>query len=271
MITESTQTHKIDTPVGIEVLNPELRPGPVRLAVFDFDGTVSLIREGWAGVMADLGVDLFRAQGRDADSVLRDRLELEMLGLSGHPSLVQMQRLAEIAGGGDADELHAEFLRRLFNRVGCRVADLEAGRVPQSAWSVPGTHAILTALRDRGAELVLLSGTDRAGVVREMAALGLSDFFGERVYAPTAVGFTKRAVLDSLGVSGPELLGVGDGFAETVEVKRLGGRAIGVASQEAGVPGVNPVKRQLLTSWGADALVADYSQADALVSWLYGE
>lgn len=258
-------------PPGVESLNPALPRGLVRVAVFDFDGTVSLIREGWAGVMADLGVDLFGSLGRPADPGLRDRLELEMLGLSGHPSLVQMGRLAELAGGGDADELHAEFLRRLFDRVGGRVADLEAGRVPPETWTVPGTHAFLAALRDRGAELVLLSGTDRAGVVRELAALGLADFFGDRVYAPAEPGFTKRAVLDGLGVSGPGLLGVGDGFAETVEVKRLGGRAVGVASREAGLPGVNPVKRRLLAGWGADVIVADYANADALAAWLSGE
>jgi phosphoglycolate phosphatase-like HAD superfamily hydrolase len=252
-------------PPGVELLNPSFPAGPVRLAVFDFDGTVSLIREGWAGVMADVGLDLFRSVSKSAD---RHALELEMLGLSGHPSLVQMQRLADLAGGGDAEALHADFLRRLFARVGGRLADLETGRVPPDAWAVAGTRRLLAELQGRGVELVLLSGTDRPSVVRELGLLGLADFFGDRVYAPTDPGFTKRAVLDGLGVTGPGLLGVGDGWAETVEVKRLGGRVVGVASQESGTPGVNPVKRRLLAGWGADLVVADYTPA-GLVAWVW--
>lgn len=253
------------TPPGVELLNPDFCPGPVRLAVFDFDGTLSLIREGWAGVMADVGLDLFHSLGQSVDDSVRARLELEMLGLSGHPSLTQMQRLADLAGGGDAETLHADFLRRLLERVGGRIADLEAGRVPPETWAVAGSHRLLAAFQRRGIPLVLLSGTDRPSVVRELGLLGLAGFFGDRVFAPTDPGFTKRAVLEELGVTGPGLLGVGDGFAETVEVKRLGGRAVGVASHEAGVPGVNPVKRRLLAGWGADVIVPDLTGVAALL------
>ena len=254
------------TPPGVELLNPAMPRGPVRLAAFDFDGTLSLIREGWAGVMADVGCDLFASLGKAAD---RDGLEVEMLQLSGHPSVVQMQRLAELAGGGEPAALLADFHARLFERVGGRLDDLRAGRVPPAAWAVHGSHALLTALQARGAELVLLSGTDRPSVVDELALLGLDGFFGDRVYAPAGPGFTKRAVLESLGVTGPGLLGVGDGFAETVEVKRLGGRAVGVASREGG--GVSPVKRRLLAEWGADVIVADYAGAESLAAWVCEE
>src|SRR5687767_7591257 len=77
-----------DPPDGVEVVNPRVRRGPFRAAVFDFDGTVSLIREGWAGIMADLGLDLLRAQGVPGD---RAELEGQMLRLSGKPSIFQMR------------------------------------------------------------------------------------------------------------------------------------------------------------------------------------
>ena len=254
-------------PPGVEPLTP-WTPGPVRLAVFDFDGTLSLLREGWAGVMADIGLDLHAGRGRPTD---RDTLEVEMLSLSGHPSSAQMQRLAELAGGGDPDALLADFHRRLFDRVGGRITDLEAGRADPDRWCVPGSRRLLTEFQQRGVPLALVSGTDRPSVVRELGLLGLAPFFGDAVYAPAGPGFSKRAVLAELGVSGPGLLGVGDGFAETVEVKRRGGRAVGVASQEAGVPGVNPVKRRLLAGWGADLIVADYADAEVLAGWVFGE
>jgi len=34
---------------NIEIINPHLERGHIRHALFDFDGTVSLIREGWQG------------------------------------------------------------------------------------------------------------------------------------------------------------------------------------------------------------------------------
>jgi phosphoglycolate phosphatase-like HAD superfamily hydrolase len=241
------------TPPAIEWLRPA-PARPPRVAVFDFDGTLSLLREGWAGVMADIGLDLLAAVGQPADHAA---LEVEMLRLSGQPSITQMEKLAELAGAGDPPGLLADFHRRLFERVGSRVRELEAGGDPDR-WAVPGSRRFLTDLQNRGVELVLLSGTDRPSVVRELALLKLDGFFGGRVFAPTGPGFTKRAVLESLGVTGPDLLGVGDGFAETVEVKRLGGFAVGVASREAGLPGGSPVKRRLLLDWGADVIVADY-------------
>ena len=35
----------------IEWLNTQLRPRAYRAALFDFDGTISLIREGWQPIM----------------------------------------------------------------------------------------------------------------------------------------------------------------------------------------------------------------------------
>src|SRR5688572_5175425 len=120
----------------MEIVNPHVRRGPVRAAVFDFDGTVSLIREGWSGIMADLGLDLIGT----SDPAVRLYLEDQMLRLSGKPSIYQMRRLAEevAARGGTPDdpaEYLAEFLRRLFAVVGTRKADLAAGRVSPAAWA----------------------------------------------------------------------------------------------------------------------------------------
>ena len=59
--------------------------------MFDFDGTVSLLREGWSRIMADMGVELLvRPVG------VRAHLEEEMLRLSGKPSIFQMRRLTEM-------------------------------------------------------------------------------------------------------------------------------------------------------------------------------
>jgi phosphoglycolate phosphatase-like HAD superfamily hydrolase len=262
----------------IEIVNPNAARGPVRAAVFDFDGTVSLIREGWAGIMADLGLDLLRQQNllREPEAQLRHTLEDQMLRLSGKPSIFQMRRLAQeiTARGGTPDDPEtylAEFLRRLFLVADQRKADLAAGRVPPQAWAVPGTHALLDELRQRGVALYLASGTDLAYVRQEAQLLGLTPYFGEHIYAPAdnTPDFSKRDVVRRIVATHGTLVGFGDGYSETVEVKAAGGRVVGVASVEPGLGGLNTLKRAMLIELGADVIVPDFTAREQLLQWLF--
>jgi phosphoglycolate phosphatase len=81
----------------VEVANLAVRRGPYRAAMFDFDGTLSLLREGWSRIMAELGRDEIRAQNLVApsDAELIPVIEREVLLLSGKPSIFQMERIAE--------------------------------------------------------------------------------------------------------------------------------------------------------------------------------
>lgn len=264
-------------PAGVEVVNPHVRRGPFRAAVFDFDGTVSLIREGWSRIMAELGLDLLRNQNLSGD---RADLENQMLRLSGKPSIFQMRRLAEVIaerGGtpGDPEAYLAEFLRRLFAVADLRKGQLASGEVPPSGWAVAGTHALLDDLRRRGVALYLASGTDLAHVRHEAELLKLKDYFGRHVYGPVndTPNFSKRDVITMIlrehGIGGEQLLGFGDGYSETVEVKRAGGVAVGLATGE--VPGLNPMKRDMLIELGADVVIPDYTEHESLTAWLFGE
>jgi phosphoglycolate phosphatase len=259
-------------PPTVELVNAHLRRGPFSAAVFDFDGTVSLIREGWAKVMAGMGVELL------GDPIQHDRLELEMLKLSGKPSIFQMRKLSEVAEaiGKPApppDELLKEFIRRLAAITDGRRQRLADGTDSPTVWAVPGTHDLLANLRDRGVLLVLASGTPMEAVREEAVLLQLTPFFGERMYAPEGhtPNFSKRDVIDEvIRDYGEHVIGFGDGYAETVEMKRAGGVAVGVASREAGEAGVNPMKRQMLIDLGADVIVPDYSHPTTLAGWLFG-
>lgn len=261
----------------VEIVNPHLRRGPFAAAVFDFDGTVSLVREGWARIMAELGRDLLAERGLPRETGLMPYLEDQMLRLSGKPSIFQMHRLADIVrdrGGArpDPDAMLAEFLRRLFAVTDGRKAELVSGVKPQ-AWTVPGTHDLLDNLRRRGVALYLASGTDLKYVREEAALLDLDRYFGERVYAPAdnTPDFSKRDVFARIAAEHGTVLSFGDGYSETVEAKRIGATVVGVASQEAGVPGVSAMKRAMLTELGADAIVPDYTSQEPLVAWLFGE
>jgi len=270
-------------PPEFELVNPLMRRGRYTAAMFDFDGTLSLIREGWSAIMAQLGIELLLDQKLilEPDEATRHFVEAEMLKLSGKPSLFQMERLAEIVqlrGGtpGDPNEYLQEFLRRLFAISDGRKADLASGRVPPDAWAVPGSRELLATLRNRGAALYLASGTDLEYVHAELKLLKLDEFFGQHVYAPAlntpnfSKGDVVRMILQTHSIPGEQLLGFGDGFSETVETKRVNGTAIGLASHEAGTPGINAMKRTLLIDLGADAIIPYYSEPDRLVAWLFG-
>lgn len=263
-------------PASVELINPATPRGSFRVAVFDFDGTVSLLREGWARIMADMGVELL-----DDPSAFAF-VELEMLMLSGKPSVFQMERLRAIAteqgkSSPTAADLLAEFNRRLTAMTEDRRTALANGTDPPETWAVPGTHELLTNLRDRGVTLVLASGTPIEAVKAESDLLKLAPFFEERVFAPdgTSGEFSKRAVIEQFltdtGIGGHELIGFGDGFAETVEVKRAGGLAVGLATVEVGRGGVNPVKRRMLIDLGADLVVPHYDPAGELAAWLFND
>ncbi len=258
----------------LELIHSNLPCGPFRLALFDFDGTLSLIREGWPNVMAGLVREVLG--GDDPDII--DEI---VIGLNGRPAIAQMARLTEVvaARGGtprSAAEYHASYQERLRAKTSGRYDALTAGRVSSSEWAVAGAHAFLATLRERGIGVALASGTAMEHVRRELALLHLDTFFGDVVFAPHGddASFSKRDIIAHLlterGLRGDALIGFGDGVVETEEVKRVGGVAVAVASQEPPARGVNAAKRERLIRAGADAVIADYTEPESLATWLFG-
>jgi phosphoglycolate phosphatase len=267
-----------------EFLRPDLPRGRFRAVLFDFDGTLSLLREGWPAVMTDMMVDELRRTGTSQPKdQLAATVESIVSGLNGRPTIVQMQHLAaEVARRGGRPVGPAEYARtyqeRLLAMIRGRYDDLATVRAAPADWAVPGTHALLQALRSRGLTLVLASGTEVTHVRREADLLGLTPYFDEAVFfAPVGDDphFSKRAVIERVlrehSLRGEELLGFGDGVIETEEVRRVGGVAVAVASQEPPARGVNAWKRDRLIRAGADVVIADYDCHDRLLRWLFAE
>jgi phosphoglycolate phosphatase-like HAD superfamily hydrolase len=271
-------------PPSAEVVNPAVRRGPFRAAVFDFDGTLSLLREGWVRLMVDYGVEVLRSHGNadDPQEDLVNTVREFVLALNGKPTIRQMERLAKEveAYGGEPAAPAAyleEYVTRLMLIVTGRQELIKSGRAKAADWTVPGTHAILKTLQDRGVALFAASGTDLEHVRYEAQLLGLAGYFGQHVYAPEehTPDFSKADVVgyvrSSLRIPGDQLVGFGDGVVETEVVKAAGGVAVGVASVGYGEVGLAAWKRGPLVQAGADVIVADYRDADRLVAWLFGE
>src|SRR5881392_3699683 len=81
----------------IEVLNPQVRRGRIRSALFDFDGTLSLIREGWQQVMVPMMVEVLKETpgGRHEDDAgLATHVREFVDRLTGKQTIYQMIQLA---------------------------------------------------------------------------------------------------------------------------------------------------------------------------------
>jgi phosphoglycolate phosphatase-like HAD superfamily hydrolase len=201
---------------------------------------------------------------------------------SGILTIRQMQWLAESVQryglGGPArtaGEYKALYLERLMVNVRARAARLAAGESPAEENMMRGSVDFLTGLASRGVRLYLASGTDHTDVVNEAGALGLLPFFSGGVYGALdhnedhAKERVIQRILEDHKLSGDELLVIGDGPVEIREGAARGALTLGLASDEVARAGWNERKVERLTAAGADLLIADFSQAGALLAFLF--
>lgn len=266
----------------IEIANPNAPRGQIRFALFDFDGTLSLIREGWQGVMIPYFVEEILKTPRheapeEVEAVVREFVER----LTGKQTIYQCFQLAEEVAkrGGqprEALEYKHAYLARLWRRIEHRVAGLKSGEIAPDALLLRGSRPFLEALRARGVTLYLASGTDLVYVQDEAAALQIDRYFAPHIYGALDryQDFSKQMVIERIlrenDLKGPELVVIGDGYVEIENGKGVGGLALGVASDEAHPGGLDEWKRRRLLSAGADAIVRDFAELDALLDFLFG-
>lgn len=273
-------TARFVTGSRIEVVHPERPYGKVRAVLFDFDGTLSLIREGWPEVMIPMMVEVLQATPRaESTELLRQHVEEFVMRLNGKQTIYQMIQLADEvrARGGEPLEPLAykhEYHTRLLARIQHRLDGLANGSVDPESLTVPGSRELLTELKRLGLPLVLASGTDLMFVKRELAALQLHTFFGDQVFGAldNHTAFSKKMIIERLhteyAMSEGELLAFGDGYVETEETRKIGGIAVGVASDESHRVGINEWKRNRLIGAGADLIVPDYRDLKTLIETL---
>ena len=268
----------------VEILRADFQPSRChfRSVLFDFDGTLSLIREGWPQVMIPMMVEVLRETGTSEDiPTLTAIMEEFVMQLTGRQTIYQMIQLAEEVrkrGGQPLEPLAYKhrYHELLMERIQGRLDALISGRQKPEDWTVPGSHAILARLKERGLTLYLASGTDVVYVRREAELLGLTPYFGEHIYGALDdyQKFSKKMVIDYIlrknQLRGEELLGFGDGYVEIEEVKRVGGFAVAVASDEAKRQGIDKWKRDRLIRAGADVVIGDYRVLDWLMEFLFG-
>jgi phosphoglycolate phosphatase-like HAD superfamily hydrolase len=172
----------------VEIIREVRLAEPPRFAVFDFDGTLSLIREGWSDIMLEMMVPALGQTGSgESEEELTELCRHFLAELTGKPSIYQMARFCEelTARGGVAESPEtylARFRSELMRRVGSRRDELRGRVAAADAWLVPHAVEALNCLQERGIGLVLASGTDEQDVRLEAELLGLREFFGDEIY-----------------------------------------------------------------------------------------
>ena len=266
----------------IELIHPGIPRGHVRYALFDFDGMLSLIREGWQSMMIPMMVEILMQTPRhESEDELRAVVTEFVERLTGEQTIYQMIRLAdEVARRGGRSAAPQEYKRQyhdgLWARIGGRVAALKSGQIAPADMLVPGAREFLETLRARGVPCYLASGTDEPFVRDEATALGIAGYFagiyGARDDYQRA---TKKIVIEQIlrdhQLNGAEFVAFGDGYVEIENTKSAGGLAVGVATNEAERRGVNAWKRERLIRAGADVIVPDFRQHAELMAYLFAE
>ena len=273
----------------IEIINKWEEKPQIKHAIFDHDGTISTLREGWELIMGPMMIkailgDKFLEADESLYQKVKARSDEFIDKTTGIQTLVQMKGLIELIrefGCVPEDKILDEFgYKQIYNdelliMVNVREEKFLKGELSLEDFTLKNAVPFLQKLRDAGVKLYLASGTDEADVKSEARVLGYDHLFEGRIYG--AVGdITKEAkkivldrILDSIGESAFGTIATfGDGPVEMRETKKRDGIAIGIASNELRRYGLNENKRTRLIKAGADIIVPDFSQIPQLLSLL---
>ena len=268
----------------IEIVNENIERGHLKHLLFDFDGTISILREGWQDIMAPVCVEMICGDTAPTQAII-DEVHQMIDETTGIQTIFQMERLQEmvIAHGLvpkdkvlSPAEYKQVYLDRLMVPVRERIAKLEAGEKTIADYTVAGALRFLEILSKKNVHMYVFSGTDRDDVRNEAAKLGAAPFFEEIWGAlPSKEEYSKEKVIRDImaqhDLHGPQVLAVGDGPVELRNVKDAGGIALGVCSDEKAGSGWDMHKRNRLLKAGADILVPDFNEAEKLVAYLFAE
>lgn len=264
----------------------------LEFAVFDHDGTVSTLREGWEEVMRELMVRSITDNRRNITSPehlseIERSVDSLISRTTGLQTIAQMKELRELVKACGLVEkssiLSPEEYKNWYNvmlmeRVCILYKKLRKSSIDRTDITIKGSVPFIERLRSSGITLYLASGTDTADVLSEARMLGYNTYFNGGIYGSTGQidKDPKKMVLETIlskaGRKGTTGLSrgiiFGDGPVEMREGKKNGMITVGVLSDEKKRFGLNLSKKERLVLAGADLLIPDFSVADSLMELL---
>jgi len=272
----------------LEVIEEPSAGMEIQYAIYDHDGTISTLREGWEIIMepmmlrAILGDDFAMAESALLQRAI-NRVKDFIDKTTGIQTIVQMHGLVELVkefGVVPKEKiLDAKGYKHIYNveikaLVNQRLNKLASGELQIDDFTVKGAVPFLQSMAKAGIKLFLASGTDDADVKEEAERLGYAHLFNGGIFGSVgdvsndAKKVVLERILKEVGNACDHLVTFGDGPVEMRETVKHGGYAVGVASDEVRRFGMNFSKRKRLIRSGAKALVPDFSQRALLWKFL---
>lgn len=253
-----------------------------KYAVFDFDGTISLIREGWQPIMYEYFTQELLKCPKMTDEKTAQEIVMDFVDyLTGKQTIFQCMHLRDeiIKYGGlpkDPLDYKIEYLRRLNEHIKMRINKLRDGGDPL-AYMVPGVVDFLEKLKNEGIECYLTSGTDEIDVLKEAELLNVAHYFKEIHGArdDNSTLCSKEQVINDLIMSkalkGSDLITFGDGYVEIEIAKNIDSYAVALATNEKKKDSsIDEWKRSKLLKAGADCVIPDFSDSQRLLAFIRG-
>ena len=271
----------------IYLINPFAVWEKVRFIIFDFDGTLSLLREGWEKVMEPVMIEAITGS-RDLPIAhlkkIKEKIKRVIDQTTGVQTIIQMEGLVDMVREEglvpdkeikSALEYKKIYNDRILRIVLDRMQEVKSGKKDREDFLIKGSMDFLKALRNKNITLFLASGTDRIDVLREANFLGIDNFFNGGIYGAleSYEEYSKekviREIIDSNSLKGNELLVIGDGPVEIEKGKENSALTVGVASDEKFGCGWNMKKIERLKRSGADLLIPDFTMWEVFMGKLF--
>ena len=264
-----------------------------RVAIFDHDGTISTLRQGWEPIMKEvslsaiLGNSLNTVSMKELDKI--DAAVTEMIEkTTGIQTIIQMHYLRDmVISFGYVSvknvltplEYKSIYNEKLLEMVSGRVELFNKGLLNLDDVTMKGVLQFLEILKNKNTLIYLASGTDQKDVRKEASVLGYNSYFNGGIFG--SVGNVsmdpKRIVIENIvkdlpsDIKPEDCYVFGDGPVEMREAAKRGFTRIGLVSDEKQRFGINPGKRSRLILGGAQVLIPDFSWIPSLAGYLEWE
>ena len=265
--------------------------GEIKHAVFDHDGTISTLREGWEEIMEPVMIKaILGDEYNNVDQVGYNEVVKQVKDFinktTGIQTIFQMEGLVKLVEEfryvPKEKILDKYAYKKIYNDalmelVNLRLHKLKNGELDVSDFTLKGAYQFLQELKKRKITMYLASGTDVEDVIKEATLLGYADVFDGGIYGAMhdVTRFSKKMVMEKIikenNLKGKELAVFGDGPVEIRECRRFDGIATGITSNEIRRYGMDIEKRSRLVKAGAQLLISDFSQYHKLLKLLFKE
>ncbi len=242
-------------------------------ALFDFDGTLSLLREGWQSIMKEMMIEEITGGSNlpdDEFSKMEEETEEYIDRTTGQQTILQMMDLEKMVrdrGLVSKDKIKTPMeYKEIYNRKLKRIVKERVKNTQKDRYLLMGAREFLVELREHGMKILAFSGTDVEDVVDEAEILGIKEFFDAGIHGAVGSDYKEhtkemvvRRLLEKTNLKGETFVIFGDGPVEISVGRDFGAFTVGIASNEKKGFGWNPKKFNRLKVVGADVIIPDFT------------